>query len=57
MGLLRVLSHSGSDSEWQGLLLAEHLHDSAGGTLEMRTMGGSELVLGMTQLYWVTAQP
>lgn len=35
-GLLRVLSHSGSDSEWQGLQpLAEHLHDSAGGTLEM----------------------
>lgn len=35
-GLLRVRSHSGRDTEWQGLEhLGEHLHDSAGGMLEM----------------------
>ena len=28
-----------------------------GGWRWWRTMGGSELVLGMTVLYWVTAQP
>ena len=52
-------SHSGRDTEWQGLEhLGEHLHDSAGGMLEMvENHAGSELVLGMTVLYWVTAQP